>query len=234
MPERDPTRRPVSLRPSPPGPPKPPKPPGSVWLSRLSWPAWRKLLVLAGALLVFGSYDLSILVNERVLARGVIVRLALAPRDPRSLMTGDYMALRYALESRVRIGAADGEPRPPASAAPDGDEAGRPFGSGEADGAAVDRRVTIDGHDGFLIVALDAQRVARPLRAQQTPRPLADGEVALRYRVRGARLRLGTDAWFFQEGSAARYEAARYGEYRVDADGRMLLVRLLDEHFDGL
>lgn len=190
----------------------------------LPWPAWRKLLVLAGALLVFGSYNLSILHNERVLDRGVIVRLALAPRDPRSLMTCDYMALRYALDDQVRIDAGRAAPRLPMADTPD------PVGPGPA----AERRVPIGDSDGFLVVALDAQRVARPVRTQAAARPVADGEVALRYRVRGARLRLGTDAWFFQEGSAARFEAARYGEYRVDASGKMLLVRLLDERFGGL
>ena len=181
--------------------------------------------MLAGALLVFGSYNLSIFINERVLDRGVIVRLELAPRDPRSLMTGDYMALRYALEAPSCVDAGSDVSDATAAVAPLGEPSDRTVGG---------RCVRSDEGDGFLVVALDARRVARWVRTQAAARPVADGEVALRYRVREARMRLGTDAWFFEEGSAARYEAARYGEYRVDAAGKMLLVRLLDERFDEL
>jgi uncharacterized membrane-anchored protein len=37
---------------------------------------------------------------------------------------------------------------------------------------------------------------------------------------------LVTDAWFFAEGEAERWQAARYGEFRVDDSGRALLVGL--------
>ena len=39
-------------------------------------------------------------------------------------------------------------------------------------------------------------------------------------------MKLATNAWFFEEGSAERYEPARYGEFRVDADGELLLTRM--------
>jgi uncharacterized membrane-anchored protein len=37
-----------------------------------------------------------------------------------------------------------------------------------------------------------------------------------------------TDAWFFREGQAERWAAARYGEFRVLPDGRALLVGMAD------
>ena len=39
----------------------------------------------------------------------------------------------------------------------------------------------------------------------------------------------GTNAWFFAEGSAERFEAARYGEFAVDEDGQSLLRDMLDQ-----
>jgi len=39
----------------------------------------------------------------------------------------------------------------------------------------------------------------------------------------------GTNAWFFPEGQAARYEQAKYGEFVVDADGTALLRAMLDD-----
>ncbi|MBU2709844.1 GDYXXLXY domain-containing protein [Zooshikella harenae] len=57
--------------------------------------------IVAGWLLVMIAINWSILQKEQVLASGLQVRLALAPVDPRSLMQGDYMRLRYALLSEV-------------------------------------------------------------------------------------------------------------------------------------
>ena len=51
--------------------------------------------------------------KERVLAHGQTMLLELAPRDPRSLLQGDYMTLRYRLANELRRaldepGSADG------------------------------------------------------------------------------------------------------------------------------
>jgi uncharacterized membrane-anchored protein len=48
--------------------------------------------------------------------------------------------------------------------------------------------------------------------------------------MRDERVRVGSDAFHFQEGNAARYQRARYGELRVDAEGTSVLVGLRDEH----
>ncbi|MFN0161793.1 MAG: GDYXXLXY domain-containing protein [Burkholderiales bacterium] len=45
---------------------------------------------------------------------------------------------------------------------------------------------------------------------------------------------LGSDAFFFQEGTARVYEAARYGEYRVSESGESVLVALRDANLARL
>jgi uncharacterized membrane-anchored protein len=55
------------------------------------------LAVLAG-LAVLAAADWTIYSRERQLAEGAVVLLELAPVDPRSLMQGDYMALRFKVE----------------------------------------------------------------------------------------------------------------------------------------
>ena len=57
---------------------------------------------------------------------------------------------------------------------------------------------------------------------------LVPGEHRLTYRIRGRRPHIGTDAYFFQEGTADRYQRARYGEMRVAPDGAAVLVGLRD------
>lgn len=55
----------------------------------------RKFIILAGAILILGAVNFSIWQKENLLANGRVVLLELAPVDPRSLMQGDYMALRF-------------------------------------------------------------------------------------------------------------------------------------------
>jgi uncharacterized membrane-anchored protein len=55
----------------------------------------KKAIVLMAALLFLAGVNASIYGKEQLLAKGKIVLLELAPVDPRSLMQGDYMALRF-------------------------------------------------------------------------------------------------------------------------------------------
>lgn len=62
----------------------------------------RKWLILLCALLIFGVVNFSIWQNEQLIKDGETVLLELAPVDPRSLMQGDYMALRFAMADAIR------------------------------------------------------------------------------------------------------------------------------------
>jgi uncharacterized membrane-anchored protein len=157
----------------------------------------QKWLAIVGLVIVFVAFNGSILQKEQLLRDGQVVRLALAPVDPRAFMTGDYMALDYAVAAQLndRLRSA-------------GDRVAR---------------------DAFAVVAADSEGVAQLVRLQEEAAPLQSGEVALKARLRQGRVRLGSDAFYFQEGTGRRYEKARYGEFRVGAGGDMLLVRLLDE-----
>ena len=54
-------------------------------------------------------------------------------------------------------------------------------------------------------------------------------DLLVRYRLRNGRVWLGTNAYFFEEGSASRFVDARFGEFRVDrASGEAVLVALRD------
>ncbi|MBU0552270.1 GDYXXLXY domain-containing protein [Myxococcota bacterium] len=60
----------------------------------------RRLIIL-GLLLILGAVAWRVVERERTRREGRLVLLALAPVDPRSLMQGDYMVLRYAVASAV-------------------------------------------------------------------------------------------------------------------------------------
>ena len=56
----------------------------------------RTILLFAGLVLVLAATNLNIVGKARVIQHGRPVLLELRPVDPRSLIQGDYMQLRYA------------------------------------------------------------------------------------------------------------------------------------------
>lgn len=157
-----------------------------------------KIIVAATLVLMLAVVNWAIWANERHLAEGEVVYLELAPVDPRSLMQGDYMALNFEIGNRIQQ-------------------------------ALYARRLDSDethAADGHVVVRLDAQRVAHFQRLGSGNEALGADERRLRYRLRNGRVRFATDAFFFQEGHAERYEPSRYGQFRVNERGEPLLVAL--------
>jgi len=153
----------------------------------MSTPVVRRLLIVA-LVLVLGAVNWSIFAKERIKTNGERIFLALAPVDPRSLMQGDYMALRFEIADRIEA-----------------KESGR---------AAL----LVDSKG---IATLNPDRGAEGLR--------------IRYRVRNGLVWLGTNAYFFEEGTAERYTGARFGEFRIDrASGEAVLVGLADQNLKNL
>ena len=64
----------------------------------------RKAIAVAAGLLMLGAVNWGIYGREQLLANGQVVLLELAPVDPRSLMQGDYMALRFKVAGEVSGG----------------------------------------------------------------------------------------------------------------------------------
>ena len=69
-----------------------------------AWSRVRLLCLVAGAVLIFGLVNWDVRGKEHVIAEGRPVLVRLVPVDPRSLMQGDYMALRFDLPQTVREG----------------------------------------------------------------------------------------------------------------------------------
>jgi len=61
----------------------------------------RKWIAVAAGILMLAAVNWSIYGREQLLEAGQVVLLELAPVDPRSLMQGDYMALRFKLADEV-------------------------------------------------------------------------------------------------------------------------------------
>jgi uncharacterized membrane-anchored protein len=86
-----------------------------------------------------------------------------------------------------------------------------------------------EGTFGHAGVTLDSRRVAHLAKAGETP------NLKIRYRMRNGAVWLGTNAFFFEERTAERYNGAAYGEFRVDVEsGEAVLVRLADAQLNPL
>ncbi|KXU37609.1 hypothetical protein AXK11_02100 [Cephaloticoccus primus] len=150
--------------------------------------------------------------NERTIAQGQPVFVRLAPVDPRSLMQGDFMALRFALDNEVL------KKLPPRNAR-----------------LRKDPRPTML-RPRYAYLALDDEGRATALhsigaRADALP----DGtRVAIKLRGTTGSPSIGPNAFFFQEGHAAHYEQARWAELRVARSGKALLLNLRDENLEVL
>jgi uncharacterized membrane-anchored protein len=66
----------------------------------------RRLVIAIGAVLVLVVANIGIYQKQQLVDSGRVVLLELAPVDPRSLMQGDYMALRFRAEADA-FGASD-------------------------------------------------------------------------------------------------------------------------------
>ncbi|OJA06926.1 GDYXXLXY domain-containing protein [Halomonas sp. QHL1] len=164
-----------------------------------------KIIVAVTLLVILAAVNWAIWDKEGHLAEGEVMYFELAPVDPRSLMQGDYMALNFALSNRIQS----------------------TLHQSRAGGDILKAR------NGYVVVRLDEKRIAHFQRLDNGD-PLSENERRLGYRLRNGQVRFATNAFFFQEEEAERYESARYGQFRVNTDGEPLLVSLHNEALKSL
>lgn len=85
----------------------------------------------------------------------------------------------------------------------------------------------------YAWLSMSEQGVAS-LHSLNNQLPQQDGMVGLLLRQRDGMVSVGPNGFFFAEGSAAIYEAARYGLFKVDRSGKALLTGLLDKNLQVL
>jgi len=163
-------------------------------------------LLTAATALVLSLCLWGIWSNERTLAHGQPVFVKLAPVDPRSLMQGDYMRLRYAIQSDLLLHmpqswAQTQMPRP-----------------------------------SYAYVVLDEQGRATGIHSigsQLTPLP-EGATLAVKLRGKTYSPSIAAEEFFFQEGHGKIYETAKWAELRVDPSGKALLLNLRDDALEIL
>lgn len=167
-----------------------------------------KKIAVVTLLIILALVNWFIYGKEKHLSEGKIVYLELAPVDPRSLMQGDYMDLRFELAEKLY------------KALPEAEE-------------NQGWRHEVAASDGLVVVRLDEGNIGS-FQSIYKDQSLSENEILMRYRMRHGRIRFATNAYFFQEGRGECYESAQYGRFRVDDNGELLLTGLYDENLNKL
>ncbi len=165
-------------------------------------------VALVGMLLSLILVNLSIFQKEQHLADGQTVLLKLAPVDPRSLMQGDYMALRFEIANDLF----------------------NVLPLEESDSLLGGRYVSTQGQ---IVVYVDEWGVGH-LDALYEGQPLNKNQLVMNYRLRNDVVKFATNAFFFEEGQADVFEIAEYGQFKVADDGELLLVAMFDKNLKKL
>lgn len=156
-------------------------------------------IISANMLLVLGFFFFNIMKNERVLDSGETVLMELRPVDPRSLMQGDYMALRYSVGDSIFHTSS--------------------FVWNPDDNGSFNRA------EKYCVVRLDKDRVGKFVRLTNDKDDVNDGEIILRYSEGKSAwehyIYFGADSYFFQEGTGEKYASARYGMLKVVTKGSL-------------
>jgi uncharacterized membrane-anchored protein len=161
------------------------------------------------SLLVLIALNGAVVQKEVLLKSGQMLLLRLAPRDPRSIMQGDYMVINYEQPpTRTdRFAQAEEDPFPYR-----GSVAFRP----DARGVGSFTRYLPPG------AALEPGEIRVNYRK------------ASRQRWGRSDLLFAADSFLFQEGRSNDFDQARFGELRVAPSGECLLVNLRKENLEPI
>ena len=166
--------------------------------------------VAASLLLAVALTQWDVMRKEQVLAQGQKIYMPLAPRDPRSIMQGDYMALDFDLPSHL----VQGDEEAP-------------------DAQAQDQLNPLQG-TALVVAKLDEKGIAALQRRYQPSEALAAGEVIVPLKYMKGNWVVVTNAYFFPEGQGRVFNNARYGEFRLLGKGKVLLAGLADERLQRI
>ena len=163
------------------------------------------ILIIINLVLILLFVNYAIIKKEKTLSEGQLVLLELAPVDPRSLMQGDYMDLRYKITRLESFNEKQDTPK----------------------------NETIS-NKGYIVISLGQNNVAKKLRIQSDVKPLNPNEFLLKYHKNKYQIYLGSESYFFEEGNSDKYTKAKYGALKIDKNGNAILVGLYDEKFNKL
>jgi uncharacterized membrane-anchored protein len=175
-------------------------------LNPIKFKAINKNKWLAAATVFVAIVAINININKKqdIIENGEVLLFELAPVDPRSIMQGDYMRLRFDLagkiQEKIRI---------------------------------KNKNNTIQIQQGFAIVEKGENQIVSfvDLYDEQT---IKANQFKIPFKIRKYQIIFTTNAFYFQEGKASHFQKAKYGQFRMSDSGEMLLADMVDKDFKVL
>ena len=163
-----------------------------------------KWLAAATVFIAIIAINININKKEDLIGNGDVLLFELAPVDPRSIMQGDYMRLRFDLARKIH------------------DKLSVKNGNN-----------SIPIHQGFVVIEKGDNQVVSLVDLFNNKK-LKENQYMVPYKMRKNQVIFTTDAFYFQEGKASHYQKARYGQFRMSKSGEMILVNMVDKDFKVL
>ena len=162
------------------------------------------IVVLVTVILVLAATNININKKEDLIVNGEKLFFPLAPVDPRSLMQGDYMRLRFQLAVNIQKRL-----------------------------SLLNNKAVIPMQQGFVVVEKNEKSVVSfvDLFHKQA---LEDSQLLIPFKYRNYRVVFTSNAFYFQEGQASHFQKAKFGEFRRSKEGDLILVHLLDKNLKVL
>lgn len=164
----------------------------------------KKGIVISTILLVLVAINFNITQKQNLIENGEVLLFELAPVDPRSLMQGDYMRLRFTIANQINKKLYE-----------------------------ASQHMTIPPTQGWVIVEKGENNIAS-LVDFYDQQDLLSSQYIIPFKYRNYRVVFTTNAFYFQEGLANHFQKAKYGEFRVSSDNEIILTHLRDEKFNTL
>lgn len=163
-----------------------------------------KYIAIATIVIALLAINLNIYKKEDLIKNGEVLLFKLAPVDPRSLMQGDYMRLRFDLESKI-VSATD----------------------------LWKKDKTFRINKGFAIVEKAENNVVSYIGIFKD-QTLKANQRLIPFKIKNRKVTFTTNAFYFQEGQAAHFQKSEYGEFRMSEDGDLILANMVDKEFKVL
>ncbi len=151
---------------------------------KFSQPTTSQWVVVATVVLVLAAVTVNINKKEDLIMYGDKLLFPLAPVDPRSLMQGDYMRLRFDLATQI-----------------------------SAKLQQLNTQNTIPEYTGFAVVEKDDKGIVAFVDLYNNHN-LTQDQYMIPFKNRNHQIHFTTNAFYFQEGMRKHYQQARFGEFR--------------------
>lgn len=161
------------------------------------------VLIIAAIILTYKS--------EQIISNGQDIYLKLAPRDPRSIMQGDYMSLNMDINNQIREYIVN-----------------ETYGSHDH---WTDDQIEVLCKSQYVVITTDSCNV---VRLQDAIHPKYENEMIIKLKHEGTYPIVPIKSFFFEEGSEKKYSAAKYAHVKVDLLGYLKVIALADENKEDI